>query len=120
MTTSDQVQDEYEVNTKITPVKFMLDQELNKSSNSEDDDVFISSSVSPNNNDLVDHLNGVTINEPEDDTKNITENLDETPTTNKNNVSKNELYSLKRLHNIITTDRKYQFKDIHIENDLHD
>ena len=105
LTISDQVQDEYEVNKEITSVKFMLDQELNKSSNSEDDDVFISSSVSPDSDDLIDHLNGVTINEPEDNNKNTTENLDETPTTK---VSKNESCTLEKLHDIIAIDPFYR------------
>lgn len=52
----------------------MLDHELNKSSNSEDDDVFISNSVSPKSNNVIDYLEHV-ITSGQINVKNTTEKL---------------------------------------------
>lgn len=89
MTTNNQIQDECETNKKCTAVKTILDHELSKSSNSEDDDVFISNS--PESNNVTDHLDSVIISEQEVDVEN-TEKLQ---------------------RDIILTDHKYALEDLY-------
>ncbi|XP_076393265.1 LOW QUALITY PROTEIN: unconventional myosin-XIX [Megachile rotundata] len=92
LTTNDQIQDECETNKKCTSVKIMLDHELSKSSNSEDDDVFISNSDSPKDNNVTDLSDRVIISEQEVDVENTEEKLQ---------------------HDIILTEHKYTLKELY-------
>ncbi|XP_076671095.1 unconventional myosin-XIX isoform X2 [Andrena cerasifolii] len=109
-------------NKEITPVKLILDHELRKSSNSEgDDDVFITDSVSAENNGFTAHATCATENEKEIKDLHTKENVNDVRLEDKNNIATKKLGVLGKLqHDFEIVQRKCmnfksQLRDLHVK-----